>query len=160
MKSFTIDVIVEIPLGSMYKYEVNKADGTLSVDRPLPAPIPYNYGYISETLHGDGDPLDVCILSANPIQPLSRVNVEIFGVLRCNDNGSSDDKLIGIVEGEKIPDLLFKHMLGQVKDYLQSYKTGFVIEQEEVDCGALVAYGIYLEDFERFKAHEQTKQNS
>jgi inorganic pyrophosphatase len=157
MKSFTIDAIIEIPYGSMYKYEVDKLKGDLKVDRPLPAPIPYNYGYISETLHGDGDPLDVCILSTNPLQPLSRVNVEIFGVLRCNDNGSSDDKLIGIVSGEKVSDLLFKHMLGQVKEYLQSYKTGFVIEEDEVDCGALVAYGIYVQDRDRFQERAEGK---
>ncbi len=59
MKSFEVDAIVEIPYGSMYKYEVDKETGQLTIDRPLLSPLPYNYGYIPNTLHGDGDPLDV-----------------------------------------------------------------------------------------------------
>ena len=129
MKLFEIDAIVEIPHGSKYKYEVNKKTGKLFLDRPLPTPLPYNYGYVPGTLHGDGDPLDVCIIGLYPIQPLAEVKIQVLGALLCNDNGASDDKLIAMVVGDNIDDNLKSSCIEDVSNYLSSYKAGFVVQR-------------------------------
>src|SRR5437868_11382710 len=100
MKNFKVEAIVEIPKGSFYKYEIDKDDGNLVLDRPMNQSIPYNYGFIPETLCGDGDPLDVFIVSYHPIPPLTKVEVVIVGVLKCIDNGEEDDKIIAMIAGE------------------------------------------------------------
>jgi inorganic pyrophosphatase len=122
-----IEAIVEIPRGSMYKYEMDKSTGLLVVDRPLPVELPYNYGYIPDTLHGDGDPLDICIVGAHPIYPLTKVKVSIIGAFLCNDNGMSDDKLVGIVVGESYFDEEIAKYLDEVRHYLSTYKKGFCV---------------------------------
>lgn len=129
MKVFEIEAIVEIPHGSAYKYEVDKKTGRLTVDRPLPSPLPYNYGYVPNTLSRDGDPLDICIIGCNPIQPLASANVVILGALVCNDNGDSDDKLLGMIVKENLSTMLIEHHIGQVQSYLSCYKSGFVVEK-------------------------------
>ncbi len=63
--------VVEIPLGSSNKYELDKASGLLKLDRVLHSAVHYpaNYGFIPQTLADDGDPLDVLILSSDPVYP-------------------------------------------------------------------------------------------
>lgn len=151
MKSFEIDVIVEIPNGSRYKYEVDKKTGQLIVDRPLPAPIPYNYGYVPNTLHGDGDPLDVCIIGVHPIAPLAKVKVILLGALICEDNGESDDKLIVHVVGEDEIALMQSFLIAHVTNYLSCYKEGFVVKGF---VGPEEAQEILMKDIQSFQVSE------
>lgn len=117
--------VIEIPQGSVIKYEQDKLDGSLVVDRLLNQPIPYNYGYIPNTLCGDGDPLDIFILGNVPLYPLCKVKVNILAVLICTDNGLSDDKLIGVIAGDNTG---AEHMgTDIIRTYLKSYKAGFEI---------------------------------
>ena len=120
-----IKAIIEIPAGSLHKYEYDKDSGILVLDRPLNQPIPYNYGYIPGTLCEDGDPLDVFVLTDSAIYPLTQVNIEILSVLKCRDNGSSDDKIIATLVGDSRG---YEHMgTAIIKSYLETYKTGFEI---------------------------------
>ena len=67
-----INVIIEVPVGGEpIKYELDKASGTLWVDRFLYTPMryPVNYGFVPHTLSEDGDPIDVMIASTRPIIP-------------------------------------------------------------------------------------------
>lgn len=143
MKNFEVDAVVEIPHGSMYKYEVDKKTGQLKVDRILPQPIPYNYGYIPHTLHSDGDPLDVCIIGSYPIHPLANVKLRLLGAFLCTDNGVSDDKLLAVVSGEEWSDE--EIMIEKVKYYLSTYKEGFVVDGR-VDSET--AYAILMKDLD------------
>lgn len=129
--NFEIDGIVEIPAGSLYKYEVDKNSGSLTVDRPLKNPPPYNYGYILGTLHeGDGDPLDVCIVDTDPIYPMTKVKLTLLGAFVCDDNGESDDKLVAVIKGNEDKYLgLIEYHKKMISDYLSSYKKGFVVEK-------------------------------
>jgi inorganic pyrophosphatase len=151
--SFEVDVIVEIPHGSIYKYEVDKTTGTLVIDRPLRKKLPYNYGYVPNTLHEDGDPLDVCILSNNPIYPLTKVKVNIVGALKCKDNGFSDDKLLAIVVGDA-PNLYYggffteEALTQEIIDYLSTYKEGFVVESQ---LSSKEAYQILMHDIQAYQ---------
>lgn len=116
--------VIEIPKDSIYKYELNKETNTLVVDRVLPIPVPYNYGYIPGTLSPDGDALDVFIISTQPIVPLSEVDIIPLGILKCIDNGVSDDKVIASIKGDRSTN---SSALDDIKYYLRTYKEGFII---------------------------------
>jgi inorganic pyrophosphatase len=67
-----VNVIIEVPIGGEpIKYEMDKAAGTLVVDRFLHTPMRYpgNYGFVPHTLSDDGDPIDVLIANTRPIVP-------------------------------------------------------------------------------------------
>lgn len=132
--------IIEIPEGSFYKYEVDKDTGCLTIDRPLPMPLPYNYGYFPQTLHGDGDPLDVCVLSRGPIHPLTKVKVVILGAFICVDNGEPDSKIVAKVDGEFLPESMFRSGKEHVRHYLETYKEGFIVKEFVGLEGALDIY--------------------
>lgn len=90
-------LVVEIPAGGMVKYEI-RADGLLHVDRFLSMPVAYpaNYGSLPSTRAGDGDPLDALVLTRVPLQPGSAIRFRPVGVLRMQDRGEADEKVIGV----------------------------------------------------------------
>jgi len=94
-----INVIVEVGVGGEpIKYEMDKASGTLFVDRFLHTPMRYpgNYGFVPHTLCGDGDPLDVLVANTRPIAPGAVINVRPVGVLLMEDDGGQDEKIIAV----------------------------------------------------------------
>ena len=90
--------VIEISKDSQCKYELDKNTGLLRLDRVLytATHYPANYGFIPRTFADDGDPLDVLVLCARPIQPLTLVRVYPIGVMRMLDDGRMDDKIIAI----------------------------------------------------------------
>ena len=72
--------IIEIPIGSKVKYELDKATGLLKVDRVLFSSVHYpaNYGFLPRTYCDDNDPLDVLVLGQVPVFPLS-ISFDSFG---------------------------------------------------------------------------------
>src|SRR4029078_11659365 len=94
-----VNVIVEVPIGGEpIKYELDKAVGTLVVDRFLPTPMAYpgNYGFVPHTLSDDGDPIDVLVANTRPIVPGAVINVRPVGVLKMEDDGGGDEKIIAV----------------------------------------------------------------
>ena len=92
-----INVIIEIPKDAEpVKYEVDKASGAIFVDRVLSTPMRYpcNYGYVPNTLGGDGDPLDALVILPLPLVPGAVIRCRPVGVLRMTDEAGSDEKLI------------------------------------------------------------------
>src|ERR1700683_4090903 len=79
--------VVEIPLGSSNKYELDKASGLLKLDRVLHSAVfyPANYGFIPQTLADDGDPLDVLTPAAEPVYPLTLVTARPIGLMTMMD---------------------------------------------------------------------------
>ena len=68
----TFNVIIEIPMNAdPIKYEVDKETGALFVDRFMTTAMHYptNYGYVPQTLSGDGDPVDVLVITPYPLHP-------------------------------------------------------------------------------------------
>lgn len=90
-------MVVEIPAGGSIKYEIDE-DGLIRVDRFLSMPMAYpaNYGSISRSLAGDGDPLDALVLTRTPLQPGTLVEFRPIGYLRMRDRGDGDEKVIGV----------------------------------------------------------------
>jgi len=97
--------VIEIPSGSFTKYEIDKTTGYLVVDRfqSMPVAYPANYGTIPSSLAGDGDPLDVLVLTREPIVPGAFIRVRPIGVLRMTDAGDEDDKVIAVPVSEVDP---------------------------------------------------------
>ena len=94
-----VNVIIEVPIGGEpIKYEMDKAAGTLVVDRFLHTPMRYpgNYGFVPHTLSDDGDPIDVLVANTRPILPGAVINVRPIGVLKMNDDGGGDEKIIAV----------------------------------------------------------------
>ena len=94
-----VNVIVEVPIGGEpIKYEMDKAAGTLVVDRFLHTPMRYpgNYGFVPHTLSEDGDPIDVLVANTRPIVPGAVINVRPVGVLKMQDEAGGDEKIIAV----------------------------------------------------------------
>ena len=128
-----INVIIEIPKDAEpVKYEVDKATGTIFVDRVLSTPMRYpcNYGYIPQTLGGDGDPLDVLVILPLPLVPGSGIRCRPVGVLRMSDEAGADEKLIAVpvpkvFEGyAHINDIeqVSRHWLDRIGHFFEHYK--------------------------------------
>ena len=94
-----INVVIEVPVGGEpIKYEMDKASGTLFVDRFLYTPMRYpgNYGFVPHTLSADGDPIDVLVCNTRAIVPGAVINCRPVGVLVMEDDGGGDEKIIAV----------------------------------------------------------------
>ena len=97
-----INVVIEITGGSSggspVKYEFDKESGGIFVDRIVNTSMfyPCNYGFIPNTLHADGDPTDVLVLLDIPLPPGVVIPCRPVGVLKMEDDGGLDDKIIAV----------------------------------------------------------------
>ncbi len=94
-----INVIIEVPVGGEpIKYEMDKASGTMFVDRFLYTPMRYpgNYGFVPHTLSDDGDPIDVVVCNQRPIVPGAVMNCRPIGVLVMEDEKGQDEKVLAV----------------------------------------------------------------
>jgi inorganic pyrophosphatase len=93
------NVIIEIPMNAdPIKYEVDEETGALFVDRFMGTAMHYpcNYGYIPQTLAGDGDPVDVLVITPVPLIPGVVVRCRALGILKMQDEAGSDSKLLAV----------------------------------------------------------------
>jgi inorganic pyrophosphatase len=91
-------VVIEIPLNSAIKYEIDKESNTLFVDRLVSTAMHYpaNYGYIPHTLCGDGDAADVLVLFPQAVQAGSVIRCRPVGVLKMTDEAGEDAKILAV----------------------------------------------------------------
>ncbi|MEL6298194.1 MAG: inorganic diphosphatase [Pseudomonadota bacterium] len=128
-----INAVIEVPVGGEpIKYELDKASGTLFVDRFLYTPMRYpgNYGFVPHTLSPDGDPLDVLVCNTRAIVPGAVINCRPVGVLIMEDDGGGDEKLIAVPSTrltkrydaietvDDLPDIT----IDQIRHFFQHYK--------------------------------------
>jgi len=128
-----INVIIEIPAeSSPVKYEIEKEEDAIFVDRFMAAPMfyPANYGYINDTLADDGDALDVLVLTPYPVIPGSVIRCRPVGVLNMTDEAGEDAKLVAVPHDkltkaykdvndiEDLPQLT----LDRIKHFFENYK--------------------------------------
>jgi len=124
-----IDAIIEIPLNSKNKYELDKS-GLMRLSRVLHTSFryPFNYGFIPQTFCADNDALDVVVISKEDFYPNTIVRIRPIGVLRVNDQGEVDDKILGVPiyepEQNELKDLrdVPKHVLLEIKHFFTHYK--------------------------------------
>ena len=126
----TIEVLVEIPVGSRNKYEYDEKRGRMRLDRVLYASVHYptDYGFMLDTLAPDGDPLDVLVLSEEPVFPGCLVEARPIGVMRMRDMGEEDDKIVAVeVSDPRMGDVhalsdVSPHRLAEIENFFNTYK--------------------------------------
>lgn len=128
-----VNVIIEIPMhAAPIKYEVDKDTGAVFVDRFLSTAMfyPCNYGYVPHTLSGDGDPVDVLVLSPVPIITGVVVRCRPVGMLKMEDEAGDDtkvlavpiDKLSSLYRAVESPRDLPDATLSQIAHFFAHYK--------------------------------------
>src|SRR5437763_5264997 len=90
--------VIEIPMGSSVKYELDKQTGMLRLDRILYSAVyyPANYGFVPQTLAEDNDPLDVLVLCQEAVAPLTLVTARAIGLMTMIDSGRRDHKILAV----------------------------------------------------------------
>jgi inorganic pyrophosphatase len=139
-----VQAYIEITPFDLVKYEIDKVNGLLRVDRPqrTSSQPPSLYGFVPRTLcgrrvgeltpgakDGDGDPLDVCVLSERPITAREiLVKAKVIGGLTMLDNGEADDKIVAVLAGDfvwgDVEDLaqLPQVLVERLRHYFATYK--------------------------------------
>jgi len=128
-----VNVVVEVPVGGEpIKYEMDKAAGTLVVDRFLYTAMRYpgNYGFIPHTLSDDGDPCDVLVANQRGVVPGAVMAVRPVGVLKMQDEAGGDEKIIAVPVSrltrryERVHDYrdLPEITLHQIQHFFEHYK--------------------------------------
>jgi inorganic pyrophosphatase len=135
--------IIEIPMGSNVKYELDKPTGLLKLDRMLYSAVyyPVNYGFIPQTYAEDDDPLDVLVMCQEPVAPLTLVKARTIGLMTMVDSGKPDHKIVAVAlddpevnpyrEVSELP----PHRLSMVRRFFQDYKQleGKAVEVDEIE---------------------------
>lgn len=127
------NVIIEIPMNAdPIKYEVDKESGAIFVDRFMGTAMHYpcNYGYIPHTIAGDGDPVDVLVITPYPLVPGVVVRCRPLGLLKMTDEAGSDAKLLAVPVDKTLP--IYSHWrrpedlnelrLQQIQHFFEHYK--------------------------------------
>jgi inorganic pyrophosphatase len=156
--------IIEIPMGSSCKYELDKETGLLKMDRILYSAVyyPANYGFIPQTFAEDDDPLDVLVLCQEAVAPLTMVEARAIGVMTMIDSGKKDHKILavavndpeynGIHDASELP----VHKLTMLRRFFQDYKQleGKAVEVDEMQP-ATAALPTIEDALERYSAQRR-----
>ncbi|MGA0007705.1 MAG: inorganic diphosphatase [Burkholderiaceae bacterium] len=129
----TFNVVIEIPMNAdPVKYEVDKATGAIFVDRFMSTSMHYptNYGYVPQTLSGDGDPVDVLVITPVPLIPGVVVLCRPIGILKMEDEAGIDgkvlavpiDKILSIYTQWQKPEDLNPMRLKTISHFFEHYK--------------------------------------
>lgn len=122
--------VIEIAKGFKKKYEIDKETGLIMLDRILHTSTQYpaNYGFIPKTLSGDGDPLDVLVLSSEALDPLVLVKCYPVGMFIMLDGGKEDEKIVAIPVNDPLYneyaslDKLPRHIADEMINFFKVYK--------------------------------------
>jgi len=129
-KELTVDVFIEIPKGSRNKYEYDSIKKVVRFDRMIFSSMHYpsDYGFITETLAQDGDPLDALVLVSEPTFPGCLIEVRPIGLFKMYDEKGPDAKLLCVPVSDPIwnqiksLDDVNPHLLKEIEHFFQVYK--------------------------------------
>jgi inorganic pyrophosphatase len=124
------NAFIECPMRSKIKYELDKGNGILHISRTLHSAVHYpsNYGFVPQTYCRDHDPLDILVLSQEPVIPGCVMKARPIGMLRMIDQDLEDIKIIAIHVNdpmyESYMDIsqLPPHVLREVRHFFEIYK--------------------------------------
>jgi len=127
-----VNVLIEIPMGSSVKYEYDEEADIIRVDRFLYTSMvyPFNYGFVPGTLEEDGDPVDVLVLTSQPLLPGVVIEARPIGVLLMEDEEGPDSKIIAVPKDKLDPsfksiksvDDLPQAVRAKIKHFFEHYK--------------------------------------
>ena len=164
MSSSRLHVLVEIPKGSRNKYEWDEELGAIKLDRFLFSSVVYptDYGFVTDTLGEDGDPLDAMVCVSEPTFSGCLIPVTAIAVFRMTDDKGQDDKILcvphedpnwsGLRELSDLPDQL----RAEIEHFFSIYKQpeGREVELQGFE-GADVAGRLIDEARERFSSRSR-----
>lgn len=136
-----VNVIIEIPKDAEpVKYEIDKATSAIFVDRVLSTPMRYpcNYGYVPNTLCGDGDPADVLVHLPLPLISGCVVRCRPIGVLRMRDEAGEDEKLLAVPVAKLFPGAANIKETGDVPEYFLQQIVHFFEHYKDLEKGKWV----------------------
>jgi inorganic pyrophosphatase len=123
-------VVVEVPMGSRNKYEMDPAVGRLRLDRMLftSTRYPADYGFVPDTLAEDGDPIDALVMVAEPTFPGCQITARVVAVFWMRDEKGPDAKLLcvpakdprfaGTLDMDDVP----AHVRSEIAHFFDTYK--------------------------------------
>jgi inorganic pyrophosphatase len=123
------NAVVEIPLGSKNKYEIDLETGLLRLDRVLSSEVryPVNYGFFPRTRGRDGEALDALIFGQTALHPLTIVAVRPVGMLTTSAKAGPEPKILAVEDKDPLYGGIrsaaeLGHALHQLKQFLRDYK--------------------------------------
>ena len=130
MSELTVDVLVEIPKGTRNKYEYDFEKHKVRYDRMIFSSMHYpaDYGFVTETLALDGDPLDALVLVSEPTFPGCLIEVRPIGLFKMHDEKGPDAKLLCVPVKDPIWNKYHKlddvniHLKSEIEHFFRVYK--------------------------------------
>src|SRR4051812_46600955 len=158
------NALVEIPMGSSVKYELDKRTGLLRLDRILYSAVyyPANYGFIPQTYAEDEDPLDVLVLCQEAVAPMTLVTARAIGLMTMVDSGKRDHKILAVAVGDpsfngfrealELP----PHRLTMLRRFFLDYKQleGKAVEVDDIQASEL-AIPVIEDALQRYSRHRR-----
>jgi len=125
-----LNAVVEVISGSRDKYEYNLKWKAFVLDRVLHSSVvfPVEYGFIPQTWFHDDDPLDIMILSYEPLEVGCIVKVRPIGVLILEDEEGEDPKILSVpisdprFNGYESLSDVHPHHLREIQEFFETYK--------------------------------------
>lgn len=136
-----VNVVIEIPAnGAPIKYEVDKDSDAIFVDRFMATAMhyPVNYGYVPQTLSGDGDPVDVLVITPFPLQPGVVIRARPIGLLNMTDEAGTDAKVLAVPVDKLTPLYKNVHAPEDVPQLLRDQITHFFEHYKDLEPGKWV----------------------
>ena len=125
-----LNVVIEVVSGSRDKYEYNSEWEAFVLDRIIPSSVvfPVEYGFVPQTWYDDEDPLDIMVLSYEPLEVGCIVRVRVIGALIIEDEKGEDPKILSVLADDKrfegIKDIIdiHEHRLKEIQEFFETYK--------------------------------------
>jgi inorganic pyrophosphatase len=162
-----VNAVIEIPQGSRAKYEIDKDSGLLKLDRIIYSSFyyPCNYGFIPQTYGDDKDPLDILVITSQPVQAMCLMQAKVIGVMQMIDSGDADDKIIAVAANdpsvnhynniEEIPPHFFEELRHFFEEYKRLENKSVTVNEFGDKAVALTiiedAFALYKEHFRKAK---------
>jgi inorganic pyrophosphatase len=135
-----LNAVIEIPKGSIHKFEYDEELDAIVLDRTLYSSVyfPNDYGFIPETRSPDGDLLDILVIISAPLFPGAILRVRPIGVLNMEDEHGLDWKIIAVANDDpRMDDVhdiheLRSHHLKEIQNFFEIYKS---LENKKVKVG-------------------------
>jgi len=135
-----VNVFIEIPMGSSVKYEYDAEHDAIFVDRFLYTAMsyPFNYGFIPGTLEEDGDPVDVLVITSQPVLPGTVIEARPIGVLIMEDEEGPDSKIIAVPKEKVDPQFKNVKSVDDLPEILRERIKHFFEHYKELEPGKWV----------------------
>jgi inorganic pyrophosphatase len=125
-----LNMVVEVIMGSRDKYEYDINWKVFVLDRIIPSSVvfPVDYGFVPQTWYDDNDPLDIMVLSYEPLEVGCVVKVRVVGALIIEDEEGKDPKILSVLvndarfEGYRDISDVHPHQLREIQEFFETYK--------------------------------------